>query len=88
MAQEKSADGPQIQEASRSTSNADETRFLQDIEQQSGQNDGASDATEKAALKDPNIVDWEADDPENPLNWSSAKKSAVVVVVAFITMLS
>ena len=88
MAHEKTADMPQIQEDSRSTSNADETRYSQDIEQQAVQNDGASDATEKTALKDPNIVDWEVDDPENPLNWSSMKKSGVVIVVAFISMLS
>lgn len=35
---------------------------------------------------DPNIVDWDGpDDPENPMNWSSGKKTGAVIVIAAIT---
>ncbi|KAL5400135.1 hypothetical protein PMIN03_000327 [Paraphaeosphaeria minitans] len=43
---------------------------------------------EKPVLEDPNIVNWEKDAPDNPMNWPSSKKIGVVAVVAFITMLS
>jgi hypothetical protein len=39
--------------------------------------------------KDPNIVDWDGpDDPENPLNWSTAKKNVHVVVVSLFTLVA
>ncbi|KAK5988699.1 Efflux pump radE [Cladobotryum mycophilum] len=39
--------------------------------------------------EDPNIVDWDGpDDPENPLNWPSRKKFAVVAIVSAITFIS
>ncbi|KAL9610375.1 MAG: hypothetical protein Q9167_004915 [Letrouitia subvulpina] len=39
--------------------------------------------------EDPNIVDWDGpDDPENPLNWSVAKKLAAIGIVSMITLLS
>jgi hypothetical protein len=38
---------------------------------------------------DPNIVTWDGpNDPENPMNWSAAKKYSAIGIVSFITLLS
>lgn len=78
----------QDRKTSRSTSLVGEIPSSVDVEHQAVRNGGASDIAEKSTIKDPNIVDWDVEDPENPLNWSRWKKIGVVVVVAFITMLS
>ncbi|KAJ4288985.1 hypothetical protein N0V90_011327 [Kalmusia sp. IMI 367209] len=70
------------------TSFTDEKAFTQDVERQPIPDNDATVSADKTEPRDPNIVDWEVDDPENPLNWSSWKKIGVVAVVAFITMLS
>lgn len=89
MAHEKATSLYDDKEASSSTTNTNDATFSNDVERQSGdQGDGTSHLPTEAAPKDPNIVGWEVDDPENPLNWNSWKKVGVVVVVAFITMLS
>jgi hypothetical protein len=75
-------------DASRTASYMDESSFTKDPERQSDDTGEANNMAEKTALEDPNIVNWGEDDPENPLNWSTAKKMGVVSVVAFITMLS
>lgn len=74
-------------ETSRTASHADESPFIKDIEHQS-KDAGEPDIAENLAPENPNIVDWEKDDPENPMNWPTSKKVGVVAVVAFITMLS
>ena len=39
--------------------------------------------------RDPSIVDWDGpNDPENPLNWPTAKKLATLSMVSIITFLS
>ena len=39
--------------------------------------------------KDPNVVDWDGpNDPENPMNWKSSKKLAVVSLASVITFLT
>lgn len=39
--------------------------------------------------QDPNIVDWDGpDDPENPLNWSTSRKTASIVIVSLTALLS
>lgn len=39
--------------------------------------------------QDPNIVDWDGpDDPENPQNWSPAKKWAHIAVLSVLTLLT
>lgn len=36
-----------------------------------------------------NVVDFDGpDDPENPMNWSSPKKTAAITVVSLMTLLS
>jgi hypothetical protein len=41
------------------------------------------------APKDPNIVDFDGpDDPENPLNWSTARKTTALAIVTMMTLLS
>ncbi len=41
------------------------------------------------AGKDPNVVDFDGpNDPENPLNWSSAKKTTAIAIVSAMTLLS
>lgn len=73
---------------SQDTVPANDATFSQDIEGQGGITGDVSGAA-KAKEMDPNIVDWDGlDDPENPLNWPSRKKSAAIALVSFITMLS
>jgi hypothetical protein len=44
---------------------------------------------EEKELQDPNIVDWEGpDDPENPQNWSAAKKWSNIGILSFLTLLT
>ncbi|KAF5615111.1 hypothetical protein F52700_13571 [Fusarium sp. NRRL 52700] len=35
---------------------------------------------------DPNVVDWQENDPENPLNWPAYKAVGHVVIVSFMTL--
>lgn len=38
---------------------------------------------------DPNIVDWDGpDDPENPLNWSSTRRTLIIIFVSSYTFTS
>ena len=40
-------------------------------------------------LRDPNIVDFDGPkDPENPLNWSTARKTTSIVIVSLTALLS
>ncbi|KAF2826048.1 MFS general substrate transporter [Ophiobolus disseminans] len=44
---------------------------------------------ESAEFKDPNVVDFDKPtDPENPMNWSSTKKTMAIVIVTAMTTLS
>jgi hypothetical protein len=39
--------------------------------------------------EDPNVVDFDGPgDPENPMNWSSPKKTVAIVIVSLMTLLS
>jgi hypothetical protein len=39
--------------------------------------------------RDPNIVDFDGpNDPENPLNWSTARKTTSIVIVSLTALLS
>ncbi|OQV09709.1 hypothetical protein CLAIMM_13801 [Cladophialophora immunda] len=40
--------------------------------------------TQKTA--DPNLVVWDRDDPENPMNWSTAKKVFILTQLAFLAL--
>lgn len=62
----------------------------EDVEKQSVHDDGASKtAADEQSQKDPDIVDWEGpNDPENPMNWSSAQKITAIGLVSLITFLS
>ena len=41
------------------------------------------------AAKDPNVVDFDGpNDPENPMNWSTAKKTTAIAIVSRMTLLS
>jgi hypothetical protein len=52
-----------------------------DIEKSSARDDGTG--------KDPNIVTFDQPfDPENPLDWSSAKKTVAIIMVTIMTILS
>ena len=40
-------------------------------------------------VEDPNIVDWDGpDDPENPVNWQSSRKWAIIAILASISFLT
>lgn len=47
------------------------------------------DSSVPESSKDPNLVDFEGpDDPENPMNWSSGKKTTAISIVSLMTLLS
>ncbi|KAF5682061.1 hypothetical protein FCIRC_5223 [Fusarium circinatum] len=39
-----------------------------------------------ATSSDPNVVDWQENDPENPLNWPTFKALAHIVIISFMTL--
>lgn len=48
-----------------------------------------ADDTKQEKATDPNVIDFDGpNDPENPMNWSSTKKSTSLAIVSFITFLS
>ena len=48
-----------------------------------------SNTSQDATPKDPDVVDFDGpNDPENPMNWSSAKKTTQIVIVTTMTLLS
>ena len=54
-----------------------------DIEADADRDVSNSDSTDE---KDPFLVDWDGpEDPDNPLNWSSGKKSLVVSQMMLLT---
>jgi len=54
-----------------------------------GEKAQASNASQDVASKDPNVVDFEgSDDPNNPMNWSSGKKTIQIIIVTSMTLLS
>lgn len=60
-----------------------QTQFETDVERAS-----VAEKTSEGP-KDANVVDWDGpDDPENPMNWSSAKKTANLAIVSAMTLLS
>lgn len=59
-----------------------------DVERSSGSVVEKS-ADEGLEAKDPNVVDFDGpDDPENPMNWPSAKKTVAIAIVSLMTLLS
>jgi len=49
----------------------------------------ASNASQDVVSKDPNIIDFEGpEDPNNPMNWSSRKKTLQIIIVTSMTLLS
>ncbi|KAE8383476.1 major facilitator superfamily domain-containing protein [Aspergillus bertholletiae] len=70
-------------EKSNAGSSKPQTQLNIDIERSSGEDQGSKEA------KDPNVVDFDGpDDPENPMNWSTQKKTVAITVVSMMTMLS
>ena len=73
------------------TNQGDDSAYRHDVEKHSDLSSSALDIAthDEKALQDPNIVDWDGpDDPENPLNWTSSKKSGAITIVSLVTMLS
>lgn len=51
--------------------------------------DSAKDQTEETTLEhDPNIVNWDENDPENPYNWTAKKKWLNIGILSTITFLT
>jgi hypothetical protein len=77
--------------SAKDTSQPDDHSCQDDVEKQSIQPDNIPPNTvshEKSAA-DPNIVNWDGpDDPENPMNWSLAKKMASIGIVSVLAFLS
>ena len=48
-----------------------------------------NDALQNAISKDPSVIEFEGpNDQENPMNWSSAKKTTQIIIVTSMTLLS
>lgn len=83
--------GIDMSDHSTLTSHHDNPAYSHDLQSQPvrNNNNALDIGTQEKAPQDPNIVDWNGpDDPENPLNWSSAKKFAAISIVSLVTMLS
>jgi hypothetical protein len=54
--------------------------------------DGATKAavelTTEKTTKDPNVVDFDEDDPENPMNWPGGRKMSAIVIITTLTLVS
>ena len=49
----------------------------------------ASNVLQGVVVNNPDVVDFDGpDDPEHPMNWSSAKKTLQIVIITFMTLLS
>lgn len=67
-----------------------------DVEQQPPSESHKTEAREKTVAEDdepqqldPNIVDFDGpNDPENPLNWSTARKATSIAIVSLTALLS
>ncbi|KND89836.1 putative transporter [Tolypocladium ophioglossoides CBS 100239] len=70
-------------EKSEASDNKPQTRLDADVDCPSAVETSAEEA------KDPDVVDFDGpNDPENPMNWSSAKKTAAIAIVSLMTLLS
>lgn len=70
--------------ASPTKMNDDESRREKDLE-------GGSTSVEfdEPAENDPNVVNWDGpDDPANPQNWSTKKKTITVMIVSSVTFVT
>lgn len=68
------------------SSNKPQTQLDTDIERSSAVEASGLSAEE---VKDPNLVDFDGpNDPENPMNWSSAKKTTTIAIVSLMTLTS
>jgi hypothetical protein len=48
-----------------------------------------SDNPTEPAPKDPNVVDFDGpNDPENAMNWTTARKTTAIIIVTSMTLLS
>lgn len=71
-----------------SSASLDETR-IQDEEKALPVNESGKDAVEDSAVEhDPNVVDWDENDPDNPYNWTAKKKWLNIGVLAAVTFLT
>jgi hypothetical protein len=61
-----------------------------DVERQSEDHnlDEFTASTDEKTTHDPNIVDWDVNDPVNPQNWTTRKKITAVGLASMITFLS
>lgn len=51
--------------------------------------DSGKEAIEESAVEhDPNVVDWDENDPDNPYNWPAKKKWLNIGVLAAVTFLT
>ncbi|KAF4345171.1 major facilitator superfamily transporter [Fusarium beomiforme] len=44
------------------------------------------EAKTTATSPDPNVVGWQENDPENPLNWPARRRGSHVVIISFMTL--
>jgi hypothetical protein len=47
-----------------------------------------TDSTTDKTPKGPNVVEFDEDDPENPMNWPAARKTTAIVILTTLTLLS
>jgi hypothetical protein len=84
------ATAPEEPELKEISGLGDSQDAVDDLEHGSSRSTPVDNAEEKnSTSNDPNIVDWDGpDDPTNPLNWPTKKKSIIVATISFITFLT
>jgi hypothetical protein len=53
-----------------------------------GATKASTDSTTEKTPKDPNVVEFDEDDPENPMNWPAGRKTTAIVILTTLTLLS
>ncbi|KAK3367591.1 major facilitator superfamily domain-containing protein [Podospora didyma] len=51
-------------------------------------NGGAATSSEEEPATDPNVIDWDENDPENPFNWPSWKKGVNITLISALTFVA
>ncbi|KAJ5096989.1 MFS transporter cpaT, partial [Penicillium angulare] len=71
------------------TGNGERQSLPGEVDAEKGINRDGPELAENKQPQDPNIVDWDGpNDPENPLNWTKAKKINATISIALITVLT
>ncbi|KAF5532865.1 hypothetical protein FMEXI_12186 [Fusarium mexicanum] len=66
--------------------NSDVETAVESSHERGSKEDLDAESKANATSSDPNVVDWQENDPENPLNWPAFKAVAHIVIISFMTL--